>query len=94
MNTMSGRNQRMLDQLRRAINDAISQSEAVGNALAALVEAGVKAPVSIDVALLDTPDDALSMPGACPEAAEEDGDFNACDRAFLHAVGIADEDQK
>lgn len=93
MNTMSGRNQKMLEELRRAINDAISNSEAVGIALAALVEAGVKAPVSIDVALLETPDEGSHLAGACPKAAEH-GDFTAFDKAFLHAVGIVDEDRK
>jgi hypothetical protein len=92
MNTMSKRTQMMLDELRRAINDAISKSDAVGNALAALVEAGVKAPVSIDVALLEAPDDGTPLAGAHPKAAH-DPDFTAFDKAFLQAVGIVNEDR-
>ena len=90
MDTMSGHNQRMLEELRRAINDAISNSDAVGHALAALVEAGVKAPVSIDVSLLETPDDGSALAEASPDT--EDPDFIAYDKAFLQAVGIANAD--
>ncbi|HUA22020.1 MAG TPA: hypothetical protein VMB25_24925 [Bryobacteraceae bacterium] len=92
MNTMSRRTQRMLEELRRAINDAISQSDAVGNAMAALVEAGVKAPVSIDVALFESLDDESLPAGAGAKTANASG-LTAFDKKFLQSVGIANEDR-
>ncbi len=90
MKTLSEQQRIVLDNLRRAINDAISESEAVGQAIAALVEAGVKTPVSIDVSLLDDPV-GVAVPAKARRGADQSAGFTKFDKSFLHALGIADE---
>lgn len=91
MNTLSQRQRNLLDSLRRAINDAISGSDAVAQAIAALVEAGVTTPVSIDVSLLDDPDKGPGRTRARRITNRPPG-FTKFDRAFLGGLGIVLDD--
>jgi len=92
MNTMSRRTQNLLEELRKAINEAVSQSDAVGNAMAALVEAGVKAPVYIDVALMESATDGTVRGEAIPGSGRG-LNLTSLDKAFLKALGIVDDVQ-
>ena len=63
MIALNKRQRKSLEILRRAINNAIMESDVVGHALAAMVEEGVRVPVSIEVNLL-TPISTRPMRGA------------------------------
>lgn len=88
------RNQRLLENLREAIDQALADSSSVLAAMSELEDAGLNPSFCVNIAIPEQTDDAsceIERPSFDIVGVDEESILTESDEAFLRRLGISDE---